>query len=146
MATKNYQQKEKNVNDWVDIINYYWHKLESNLYNDKEFWDNTMHSMDTQDWWDFYEVYDIVRQQYPEEFHRFPKMSTDMNWVYKQLMLGKPVIKPMAKNYNTTGFRSWMVMKDVINNVRGTPTVDYKNNPPKPDEPETPFERLFDID
>ena len=103
--------------------------------------------MQEQDWLDVYEVYDILRQQYPEEFYRFPKQQEDMKWINKQLMLGKAIIKPMAKHYNTTGFRSWMVMKDVINNIRGTPTVDYKNNPPpRGPEPLTPFERLFDID
>jgi len=145
MAQRNYKDKEHNVHAWVDIINHYWHKLQANLYNDKEFWDNTMHSMESPDWWDMYEVYEILRQQYPEEFYRFPKMNTDMAWVYKQLMLGKAIIKPMAQHYNTTGFRAWMVLKDVINNIKGTPTVDYKNNPPKAEEPETQFEKLFEF-
>lgn len=145
MLKRNYSEKEKNVHTWVEIINHYWHELRSELYNNTEFWDNTLHSMQDEDWWDLCEVYDILRQQYPELFYRFPKQFEDIAWIKRRLMLGKPVIKPMAKNFNTTGFRSWMVIKDVINDIKGTPTVDYKNNPPKAEETQTQFERLFDF-
>lgn len=147
MTKRTYKDKEEHFNQWIEIINYYWHFLKSDLYNNTDFWDNTFHSMDEQAWWDMVDVYDIIRQQYPEEFYRFPYQHEDIAWIKKKLLLGKPVIKPMAKEYNKTGFRAWMVMKDVVNNINGTPTVNYKNNPSKgPDpDPETPFERLFDI-
>jgi hypothetical protein len=145
MAKRTYEQKLNNVNTWVKIINHYWHALESNLHNNKEFWDNTLHSMQDEDWWDMIEVYNIVKQTHSDEFYRFPKMHEDMRDIEKKLMLGKAVIRPNQQTANKTGFRAWMVLKDVLNNINGTPTVNYNTEEKPNSASQTPFERLFEI-
>jgi hypothetical protein len=145
MTTQTYDNKLKNVNTWVQITNYYWTKLQSKLYNDVEFWDNTLHSMTEQDWWDVVDVYKVIKQTHSDEFYPFPKMHEDIKDIERKLLLGKSIIRQNQKSANRTGFRAWMVMKDVLNNINGTPTVDYNSKGPGPndDKTETPFERLF---
>jgi len=117
------------------------------LYNNTEFWENSLHAMKDEDFWDLIDVYDIQKQQYPEEFYRFPKQSGDMDYIRRRLMLGKPVVRPMQKSANTPVFRALMVTKDVINNVNGKPTVNYKDLPAdtEVDDKPTQFEKLFNF-
>jgi hypothetical protein len=146
MTQQTYDNKLKNVNTWVEITNYYWHLYKSDINNKSDFWDDTLHSMFEQDWWDIVDVYKVVKQTHSDEFYPFPKMHEDIKDIERKLLLGKSIIRQNQKSANRTGFRAWMVMKDVLNNINGTPTVNYKlkGSRPDDDEPESPFERFFD--
>ena len=100
MTIKTYDDKEKNVQQWVDKINSFWVGDGSNIHNKTDFWDETFHKMTDQDFWDFVEVSDILRQQYSDDFYKWPDFASEIQEIKKQLMLGKNVIRPIQTTAN----------------------------------------------
>lgn len=143
MARRTYDQKLTNINLWVDITNYHWHRLEGELRNDLEFWSETLHAMTEQDWWDWVDIEPSIKIQHEEYFRKYPKLTEDTREIYTKLALGKPITRKMGISKNLTAFRTLMSIKDLINDINGTPTVQYVKKPPQP--PLTPAERLFDF-
>lgn len=146
MAQRTYKEKKETVKAWVEIINYHWDRLYGVLNNDKDFWADTLHAMQDCDWWDCVDVADVLTRQYPEHFRPFSNFSQDLQEVTKRLHQGKAVVKPMRVSYNLAAFRMLMTLKDVVNEIRGTPTKRFTKRQQQLqqeiDEP-TQFERLF---
>ena len=149
MATKKtYQQKLDNINTFVEITNYHWDRLMGEMFNDKEFWEHTFGTMTNEDWWDWVEIEPALRAQHEDIFRRYPKITAGTEHINKNLMNGKKLYKKDVKGANFETFRAWMNIKDVMNDINGTPTKVYTDkdreqahelaNP-------TPFERLFVI-
>ena len=128
MIKRTYTEKIQTLNDWVAITNYHWERLNGQFYNDAEAWDQTLHAMREQDWWDWVEVEPALRAQYPDSFQRYPYISQGTEHINKALMFGKALIKKDVTGANFNTFRAWMNIKDVINDINGTPTKEY----PKP--------------
>lgn len=145
MAKRNYQDKLNNINTWVEIVNYHWHRLESNLFNDEEFWNDTLHAMQDQDWWDWVEIAPALKIQHSDVWRKYPKLAEGTKEVERLLMLGKPVTKKDRKGKNFEAFRLLMNIKDFINDVNGTPTKQFVKEPEPKQEQPTAFERLFDL-
>jgi hypothetical protein len=139
--SRTYAEKYHNLGLWVEITAYHWQRLKGQLHNDPEFWADTFYAFELQDWWDLLDVAPVLKLQYPELYIKYSRLDQDLAQIQRRLMLGKPVIKPMAKNHNLAPFRAWMAFKDLINDVRGTPTVQTFEEP----EPEPQFFKLFDI-
>lgn len=143
MARRTYDQKLTNINLWVDITNYHWHRLEGELRNDEEFWSETLHAMTEQDWWDWVDIEPSIKIQHEEHYRKYPKLTEDTREIYTKLALGKPITRKMGISKNLTAFRTLMSIKDLINDINGTPTVQY--NKKQPESPLSPAERLFDF-
>lgn len=143
MARRTYDQKLTNINLWVDITNYHWHRLEGELRNDEEFWSETLHAMTEQDWWDWVDIEPSIKIQHEEHYRKYSKLTEDTREIYTKLALGKPITRKMGISKNLTAFRTLMSIKDLINDINGTPTVQYVKKQPEP--PLTPAERLFDF-
>lgn len=148
MAKRTYQEKLANINAWVEITNYHWHRLQGELHNDEEFWEHTFGSMSDQDWWDWCDIEPSLRIQYEQEYRRWHKLDQGTQDIKKRLMLGKPLYRKDQKNANRDVFRAWMNVKDFVNDINGTPTVDYTTVKITPAEPVKVqvFHNLFEFD
>jgi hypothetical protein len=145
MARRTFHDKLKNVEDWIEIFNYHWERLKGHYHNDKEFWDDTLHSMENQDWWDIVEIYPTLHDLYPGHFHDYGYIKNDIDQIERRLMLGKSVIAKNRQSHNFPAYHAMVVLKDVINAKNGTPTKSYKKNSRDDNDQTTPFENLFDI-
>ena len=144
--SKKYQDKLDNINCWVEIVNIHWDRLRGEMYNDPQFWDDTLHAMGKDDWWDWIDIEPALAIQYAEAFRKYPKCHEATEEVKRIVMLGKDVIRKNHKGKNFTGFRALMNIKDVINEINGTPTrIFRKEEPLAVEDTETQFEKLFDF-
>lgn len=146
MARRTYQEKFDNITTWVEITNHHWHRLEGFMFNDEQFWDDSLHAMEDRDWWDWVEIAPALAIQYAEHWRKYPKLAEGTKEVERLLMLGKPVTKQNRKGKNFEAFRLLMNIKDFVNDISGTPTVKYdkKTDEPVDDKP-SQFERLFSL-
>lgn len=141
MAKKQYSEKLRNINLWVEIVNHHWERLNGELFNDVEFWDDTLHAMTADDWWDWVDIEPSLKIQYNDEYLRYPKLESSTEEVKKMLMLGKDVVKKNRKGKNFQGFRALMNIKDFLNDINGTPTTNASVK--DPDEPKNTFHIHF---
>jgi len=142
---KTYTEKLKNINDWVEIVNHHWARLKGNLHNDEVFWNQTLHSMKDLDWWDWIDIEPSIAIQYEGEYRRYPKLAQDTQNVKKKLMFGKPVVKKGQAMKNTEAFRLLMQIKDLINDINGTPTKKFPKNATPPPEEITTKNNFWDM-
>lgn len=142
---RNYQQKLTNIQNWSAIVEYHWHRLKGLVRNDAEFWDHTLHSMTDQDWWDWCDIEPSIKIQHEEHYRRYPKLSEDTQEIRSRLMLGKQITRKMGVSKNLTAFRTLMAIHDLVNDIKGTPTVQYTDKDRKPEPELSPFERMFDV-
>jgi hypothetical protein len=148
MPKRTYQQKLANINAYVEITNYHWDRLLGELYNDDEFWEHIF-EMTNDDWWDWVDIEPALRIQYPDYFRRFPKVDSGTAYIKECLMKGKKLYKKDVKNANFQTFRAWMNIKDIINEINGTPSKQYTDKERQTAKElvnPTPFEKLFSIE
>ena len=147
MTKKSFTEKEALVFDWYQIHMDYWHKYCGDLHNRKDHWEDAFHSPNTQEWWDLFDVADVMKRKYPDEWRYQSRLSGDLDELQRRLMNDKPVIKRGVQSYNTPIFRFWMAFKDFLNDVAGTPTKQYTDRDKREAyelENPTPFEQLFE--
>lgn len=144
---KTYEEKVKNINTWVEIVNYYWHLHKGVLNNEAEFWENTLHSMTNSDWWDWVDIEPALKAQHPDIFQRYSKCSSTTKEIENALMRGKDIIKKHRAGKNFTAFLLLMNIKDVMNAINGTPTKHYEPEKAVVPEPEAKnnFLEMFEI-
>lgn len=146
---KTYDEKLTNINTWVEIVNYHWERLKGDLYNDKDFWNDTLHSMTNEDWWDWCDISPALKAQHPDVFAKYPYTEISTEEVLKQLHKCKPIVKKNIAGKNFAAFRTLMNIKDVMNEIAGTPTKQYPKVSPKPSQPPkkpgSTFSDLFEI-
>lgn len=142
-TTRTYDLKLQNVCDWVGITNYHWHRLKGLMYDDKEFWADTLHAMTKDDWWDWVDIAPSLRIQYQEEWRRYPKLDEGTEAIKKSLMLGKPVTRKNGVGKNFEAFRLLMNIKDFFNDLAGEPTQQYKHHSEPVEQDVTQFDKLF---
>ena len=146
MAKRTYDDKLKNILDWVEITNYHWHQLKGEMFNDEQFWDDTLHAMINDDWWDWVDIAPALKIQYETEWRRYPKLDISTQEVHKDLMLGKAVTKKSRKGKNFQAFRLLMNIKDFVNDITGQPTHQYTAKDREPQPEPTPKELLFSFE
>jgi hypothetical protein len=146
MAKRTYDDKLKNILDWVEITNYHWHQLKGEMFNDEQFWDDTLHAMINDDWWDWVDIAPALKIQYETEWRRYPKLDVSTEAVHKDLMLGKAVTKKSRKGKNFQAFRLLMNIKDFVNDITGQPTHQYTAKDREPQPEPTPKELLFSFE
>lgn len=145
---RTYQEKLNNIKAFVEITNYHWDRLLGWVRDDKEFWQHTFGTMTNDDFWDWIDIEPALRAQHPDEFRRFPKISIGTDHLKRCLMTGKPIYRKDVKGANFESFRAWMNIKDVMNEINGTPTIQYTEKDRQQAEElanPTPFETLFEF-
>ena len=148
--TRPYEDKIRTVAEWHCQHMRYWDLYLGDLYNRIDHWDECFHHKSIQDWWDFYDVAEVLCRQYPDQFHRYPGLATNIKTIEERLKFSKPVVKATVKDYNHAPFSAWMKFKDFLNDIAGTPTRQYTDQERKQAqkllEPQTQFETLFEIE
>lgn len=145
---RTYQEKLANIKAFVEITNYHWDRLLGWLEDDKEFWSHIFETMTEQDWWDWVEIEPALRAQYPDEFRRFPRVKQGTEHINKCLMMGKKLYHKDVKGANYQIYLAWMNIKDVMNEINGTPTKQYTDKDRQQAQEianPTQFERLFEF-
>ena len=146
MAKRSYDEKLTNIIDWVEITNHHWHRLKGEMFNDEQFWEDTLHAMTAEDWWDWCDIAPALKIQYEQEWRRYPKLDVSTQEVLRDLMLSKAVTKKSRKGKNFQAFRLLMNIKDFVNDIMGLPTVEYTAKDRVPVAEPTPKETLFIFD
>lgn len=146
MKKRSYQEKFQNIKSWAEIVDYYWHLYEGDMYNHEDMWEHTLHSMINDDWWDWVDCEPAIKIEYEEHFRKYPRLGTDTQDIKRRLMLGKAITKKNGKSKNFTAFRCLMAIHDLMNDIQGTPTKQYVKQEQPVTESESPFERMFEID
>lgn len=124
--TRTYNEKVDNVVNWVKIVNYHWTRLEGDLHNDKDFWRDTLHAMDDSDWWDWVDIMPALKAQHPQAFAKYPYAEISTEYITKKLHKKQPVVKKNITGKNFDAFRALMNIKDVVNEIAGVPTIEFK--------------------
>jgi hypothetical protein len=140
---RTYQDKFKNIETWAEIVDHYWHLYQGDMYNREDMWENTLHAMTNDDWWDWCDIEPAIKIQHEQHYSRYPKLRDDTKDIYRRLQLGQPITKKNGKNKNFTAFRALMAIHDLMNDIHGRPTQHY--DPPKVEPQPSPFHSLFDV-
>ena len=149
---RTYQEKVENITNWVKIVNYHWQRLNGQVNNDKEFWSQTLEAMTNEDWWDWVDIFPALKAQHPDAFAKYPYAEIGTDHITKKLHKMQPVVKPSVAGRNFEAFRTLMNIKDVINFIEGTPTIQFtkkkierKKKIEAGARPASTFNVLFDI-
>jgi hypothetical protein len=140
MATLTFEDKLKITKVVVDTVNRYWIICEGELFNNKEFWDETFHSLTNEDWEDMMKVMDYVAATEPQLISS--SAENIFGEVKKILMYEGHSGNPQAldaRRHKKTEFKALMWIKDIFNEISG---YEQPTTFPK-DEPPTPFETFF---
>jgi hypothetical protein len=79
--------------------------------------------MEAEDWWDVIDLARALQIQHPEELRRFNRFDMNIETVEKRLHKAQPVIKQWNRQgYNVAATGLFMTVRDVINEIKGTPT------------------------
>jgi len=134
---------------WMKVIDLHWERLLGEFNNDSEFWNDTFHSMNNDDWQSFVNIAEAMLETCSDETRRYPNFSYQIDVVKKRVLLGKPVIKQWNRQgYNSTATALVMTVRDTFNEIHGKPTKTWNEKERAKilaDRVVTPFESLFDI-
>lgn len=136
----NFEDKVRITHEWVKAVNKYWIICEGELFNHKEFWSETFHSMSNEDWEDMIAVMDVVKATEPGVVSDIAAVAFDE--VKQVLMYEAHSGNPRAldsRKHKRKAFKALMNIKDIINDLSGykQPTKFPKKSTP------TGFENLF---
>lgn len=125
----------------VRIVNQHWIRCKGELFNDKVFWDETLHSLTNQDWEDMMSVMDALQAMDPSLFNYDAR--TTFERVKEILMKEAHSDNPRAldaRKHKKTEFKALMNIKDIMNELAGyRPPTKF----PKEEKP-TAFETFFE--
>jgi len=110
------------VNNWVNTMRPHWRHLNGNVFNDKDFWAQCIHSVKPEVWTAWCELYGDLKQAQPEAFRRHSYVYEDTATIAIRLDKGQPMTKPYNKTgYNKPIFRGAMAIKDIMAEISGNP-------------------------
>jgi len=138
----------KIVKGWMKVIDLHWERLLGVFDNDTQYWNDTFHSMNGNDWQSFVNIAEAILEGCSDETRRYPNFSYQIDVVKKRVMLGKPVIKQWNRQgYNSPATALVMTVRDILNEISGTPTKTWTEKERAKilaDRVVTPFETLFE--
>lgn len=128
MQKYTYEEKLAVINYIVEIVNKHWHRLQGELHDDKQFWEETLHSISNEEWEMWVDIFPAIKAQYPDEVSKFPYCEGSVYEIEKLIHkngYSKPIVKKNVPHQNKRAFLALMNMKDVINEINGRPTKKY---------------------
>ena len=125
----------------VNELNEFWIKYDGVLFNQRDFWDNTLHKFNNEDWEILMDVMALIRLE--DDSCYLPYSQSVFDDVRKVLMMEGHSGNPKAldaRKHKKLAFKALMNIRDVVNAF-----LDYKQPTKfvKDDEP-TQFQTLFD--
>lgn len=116
--TKNFTQ----VETWVNSMRPHWRYLNGDVFNDKDFWQQCIHSVPAGTWQAWCEIYGDLREGAPSVFARHTYIYEDSVVLNTRLDKGQAISKPYNKTgYNKPIFRAAMAIKDIIADITDRP-------------------------
>ena len=136
------QEKVQFTEHIVSEVNKFWIKHKGELFNHKDFWDETLHSFTNEDWNIMLDVMELIRLE--DAGCYLPYSAQVFEEARKVIEFEGHSKNPRAldaRKNKKKAFKALMNIKDVFNNFTGyeAPTRFAKDP-----EPPTPFEQLFD--
>jgi hypothetical protein len=135
------QEKVQIVEHLMNEINKLWIKCKGEMFNNKDFWDETLHSFTNEDWSVILDVMELIRLEDPRCY--LPFSYDTFQEARKVITIEGHDANPRALNARKNkkkSFKALMHAKDCWNAFVGyeAPTK-FKPDPVPP----TPFENLF---
>jgi hypothetical protein len=133
------------LNQHIDLMNTHAVRLNQEFYGDQQAWFDMYHNpaITNETWENWLDCMEVIRLQEPH--HYIPGAKLEFERVRKYLVLNghKPrcLDKGIGRNRHQPGFKALMMIRDIWNNVTGY--VPPKPKPPV--EPETQFQKLFEL-
>jgi hypothetical protein len=116
------------VNNWVNTMRPHWRHLNGDVFNDKDFWAQCIHSVGPDVWTAWCELYGELRQSQMDVFRRHTYVYEDTVVIATRLDKGEPMTKPYNKTgYNKPIFRGAMAIKDIIAEISDNPFTTTQN-------------------
>lgn len=142
MTNYTLQEKVQFTEHIVNELNKFWIKYKGELFNHKDFWDETLHSFSNKDWEIMLEIMEVIRIEDASCY--LPFSYGQFEEARKILILEGHDAEPKVldrRKHKKTAYKTLMNIKDVFNNFTGyeAPTK-FAPDP----EPPTPFENLFE--
>jgi hypothetical protein len=137
------QEKTQVVEYIMNEVNKFWIKYKGDLFNHKDFWDETLHSFTNEDWSIILDVMELIRLEDPSCFIPFAQDVFLEARKVIELEGHDANLKALdARKNKKKAFKALVYAKDCWNNFTGyeAPTK-FKPDP----EPPTVFENLFEL-
>lgn len=138
------EEKVKFTEYIIKEVNKFWIEYEGELFNHKDFWDDTLHSFTNEDWSIILDVMELIRLEDPSCY--LPFSYDTFQEARKVIELEGHDANPKAldaRKNKKKAFKALMHAKDVMNSFVG---YEPPKKFPKKPEPPTSFENLFDIE
>ena len=133
MHNKAIEDQITNCVAWVNAVNAHMARLAGTLHDNKEFWQECIHSKTNEDFWDLVTVYKELKIQEPDACNAFWRADYYIDQVERKLhsMGSTPIQQPGRVSKNKDIFTALMNFKDIINYVNGKPGITYTTKKPK---------------
>lgn len=110
------------VEAWVNSMRPHWRYLNGDVFNDKDFWQQCIHSVPAGTWTAWCEIYGDLREGAPGAFARHTHIYEDSVVLNTRIDQGQAISKPYNKTgYNKPVFRAAMAIKDIVADITDRP-------------------------
>ena len=112
------------VDNWVNSMRPHWTHLDGNVFNDKDFWAQCIHSVKPEVWNAWTNLFHTLEESMPGAFARHTYIGDDTEEIHVRLCGNKRMTIPYNKTgYNKPIFRAAMAIKDIIAEITEHPFI-----------------------
>lgn len=120
------------LEQWINSMRPHWAYLNGDVFNDKDFWSQCIHSVKPETWIAWCNIYGELNQSHPEYFRKHSYIYEDTVTVATRIDKGQAISKPYNKTgYNKPAFRAAMAIKDIVAEITERPFATTVNEPVK---------------
>lgn len=137
------------VDDWVNTMRPHWRHLDGDVFNDKDFWQQCIHSVRPEVWCAWTSIFHTLEESFPTAFATHTYIGDDTEIIYNRTCGDKRMTIPYNKTgYNKPIFRAAMAIKDIIAEITErpfavrTPAIVTKKTRPTQEQVMTEFAKL----
>ena len=158
MAKKTFESKFNDIMEYHATIARHWADNEGIFHGKSKVWTDIYHSRTPEFWREFVEIGHKIIDQFEAAATKYPGFYNGLDTIEARLDADKKVIiKYATDGSNTPVFKCVMEFHDLVNEINGTPTKQYKKPNPnviaKPQvfkaipkrKPTNKFNDLFDL-
>lgn len=121
----NEQEFTKNfdlVDSWVNTMRPHWAYLNGDVFNDKDFWQQCIHSVRPEVWAAWTKIFHTLEESFPSAFATHTYIGDDTEEIHVRSCGNKRMTIPYNKTgYNKPIFRGAMAIKDIIAEITERP-------------------------
>ena len=110
------------VDHWVNTMRPHWTHLDGNVHNDKDFWQQCIHSVRPEVWHAWTRIFHTLEESFPTAFATHTYIADDTETIHVRNCGNKRMTIPYNKTgYNKPIFRAAMAIKDIIAEITERP-------------------------